>query len=79
MNFYEIIGEDNRPAYEADLAAAHKAAKCKRPYSLVTIEVVEIDTSKAGVLDMLQRQGPVVSHTGKFYKLTPRGGLKLAD
>lgn len=81
MLFYEIIGEDNRPAYEADLAAAHKVAKCKRPYALVSIDVIDVDTSKAGVLRLLQNQSAPVyaSHTGKRYTLTPRGGLKQGE
>jgi len=79
MLFYEIIGEDNRPAYEADLAGAHKVAKCKRPYALVTVEVVLLDTSKAALATWLKTGQPTLTRTGKTYTLTPRGGLNLAE
>lgn len=76
MLFYEVVGEDCLPAYAGDLEEAHKAARCRRPYALVTIEVVDVDTSKAGVLEMLQRGCPVLVRTGKTYTLSPRGGLR---
>lgn len=85
MNFYEIIGADDQPSYESTLAAAHRTAKCKRPYQLVTIELVEFDTQKAGVQGMLDalfkadKELPQPVRTGVIYGLTPRGGLRLKE
>lgn len=85
MKFYEVIGENNSPSYESTLAAAHKSAKCKRPYSLVSIELVELATDKAGVqvlLDAIFKRDkplPQPTRTGTVYGLSPRGGLRLKE
>lgn len=83
MLFYEVIGEDGRPAYASTLAQAHRLAKCKRPYPLVTIEEVVVDTMKAGIqqlLDAIFSNGPKPelwhNTNRKRWGLTPRGGLR---
>lgn len=83
MQFYEITTFDLCRFYRANLADAHKLAKCHRPYDGVQIEIVEFDHSKAGIEQLLcalfdsGKESPQPARrTGAGYLLSHRGGLR---
>ena len=85
MRFYEILDAENRRAYRANLADAHKLAKLRRPYNMVRIEVVEFGTDKATMQAILMhcyedgdRPAPA-RRTGIGYLLSERGALRPVD
>lgn len=82
MNAYRVIAPDYiggpvRPAYLGTLALAHADAKEHGRNALpdIRIELVEVDTSKAGVLALLNGDEPEEAAVIRTWRLGARGGL----
>lgn len=83
MNFYRITdtAQDSRPDYKARFActlqAAHDYAKATPKVSWldIRVELVDFETQKADVCNMLNDEVPVVPSAMRTWSLTPRGGL----
>lgn len=73
MKFYQVDDKDFFPT----LGDAHDAGKLVEPSFRpdVRIREVDVETDKAGVLQLLNKGTPVVSASNRCWKLTQRGGL----
>lgn len=78
MQFYKLtINEsDDRPEYLCTRDEAHKVAKKAPSYAwqAFRIELVEIETDKATLAEILSRQA-IPELVLRTWRLTPRGGL----
>lgn len=81
MHFYRITSfeGDSMPEWEPTLAEAHARLKLKVGRD-ARIELIDVDTSKNGVLALLRGDmySPMCATKGplRTWALTPRGGLK---
>jgi hypothetical protein len=84
MNFYRtLLGIDLTGAvdysHHATLAEAHRAAKAYSDRPNVRVEHIDVDTSKDGVLSLLQgysaTDGAYPVFVLRAWGITPRGGL----